>query len=171
MDSFTFVQSQSSFHKSNTTIRSIGPQFTKPRKIGSIQLYTRRQKLRSSMPLDPRISMRHLRFTCTYMPPHACRRMWRHWWCHLLLWFDAFIRFNLHLWPKSKPPTQKKKKKKKLWPKLIFDLKSKFSKQTYPTRFFVYILILGFVSSSKIWELCKWFNFQKVYFCINLNQK
>ena len=114
MDSFTFVQSQSSFHKSNTTIRSIGPQFTKPRKIGSIQLYTRRQKLRSSMPLDPRISMRHLRFTCTYMPPHACRRMWRHWWCHLLLWFDAFIRFNLHLWPKSKPPTQKKKKKKAL---------------------------------------------------------
>ena len=105
MDSFTFVQSQSSFHKSNTTIRSIGPQFTKPRKIGSIQPYTRCQKLRSSMPLDPHISMRHLRFTCTYMPPHACWRMWHHWWCHLLLWFDAFIRFNLHLWPKSKPPT------------------------------------------------------------------
>ena len=108
MDSFTFVQSQSLFHKSNTTIRSIGPRFTKPRKIGSIQSYMRWQKLRSSMPLDPRISMRHLRFTRTYMPPHACRRMWRHWWCHLLLRFDdssdstCICDPNLNCLPKKK---------------------------------------------------------------------
>ena len=64
------------------------------------------------------------------------------------------------------------KKKKKALTKVNLWLwqKVKIFKINYPTRFFVYISILGSVSLSETWELCNWFNFQKVYFCINLNQ-